>query len=256
MSYGVIYLHRNKVNGKVYVGQTTRKWPASRWGRKGQNYHHRDQPYMYHAIKKYGWDNFEHIIVRECETQQELNEAEIATVALYESANPEKGYNISPGGKGNGPLSEERKRRLSEVNTGKTHSPATRKKISEAHTGKKMSAETRAKMSAARRGKRIGPCPEERRKRISESLKGRKLPPETCRKMAERQMGVRPTEETRAKLRAARAKQIITEETKQKLREFNLGKTLSPEHRQKISEANKRRWEKARQPQSTLDLFE
>ena len=58
----IVYIHTNKVNGKIYVGITCRT-PAKRWGKDGKKYE--ECPRFYRAIKKYGWDNFSHDIVME-----------------------------------------------------------------------------------------------------------------------------------------------------------------------------------------------
>ena len=62
-----IYCHRNKINNKAYIGQTcqttTRRW------REGEGYI--NCSYFYAAIQKYGWNNFEHIILFENLTQKE-----------------------------------------------------------------------------------------------------------------------------------------------------------------------------------------
>ena len=68
MSY-IIYKHTNKINGKSYIGQTIQK-PSRRW-RDGK--HYIDQIFGV-AIKKYGWDNFEHIILTDnIQTIEEAN---------------------------------------------------------------------------------------------------------------------------------------------------------------------------------------
>ena len=54
-----VYVHINKINGKIYVGQTCQN-PKYRWG-NGEGY--KRSSYFYNAIRKHGWDNFEHIIV-------------------------------------------------------------------------------------------------------------------------------------------------------------------------------------------------
>lgn len=55
-----VYIHINKSNQKKYVGITSRK-PTVRWKRNGEGY--KSSPYFYNAIKKHGWDNFEHNIL-------------------------------------------------------------------------------------------------------------------------------------------------------------------------------------------------
>jgi hypothetical protein len=75
------------------------------------------------------------------------------------------------------PMSEARKKHLSELNIGKTLSKETRRKISESMKGKKKSEEHIRKVSLANTGKKRdkpikrGPCSEETKKKISESLR-------------------------------------------------------------------------------------
>ena len=57
-----IYMHKNKINGKVYIGQTYTSLRA-RFGKNGIGY--KGCPIFYNAIQKYGWDNFEHEILEE-----------------------------------------------------------------------------------------------------------------------------------------------------------------------------------------------
>lgn len=93
--YFTIYLHKNKINNKVYIGQTIQK-PERRW-KNGAGY--KSCTVFYNAIQKYGWDNFEHIILEEGEfTQQEADIKEQYYIQLYDSTNINKGYNIEQGG--------------------------------------------------------------------------------------------------------------------------------------------------------------
>jgi hypothetical protein len=91
---GRIYIHKNKINDKCYVGQTTQK-PKHRWGINGIKY--KESQKFYKAIQKYGWDNFEHIILPTIyHTQDELNQAEMDMIQELDSI--DNGYNISLGG--------------------------------------------------------------------------------------------------------------------------------------------------------------
>ena len=87
-----IYMHRNKINNKKYIGLTCQK-PSERW-QKGKGYI--QCPKFYFAIEKYGWDNFEHIILEDGLSKDEANAKEQYYIKLYDTIN--NGYNISIGG--------------------------------------------------------------------------------------------------------------------------------------------------------------
>ena len=91
----IIYIHKNKINGKVYIGQTCET--LARRARGGYGY--KGCPYFYNAIQEYGWDNFEHFILEENLTSSEADAREIFWIKAFDSINPEKGYNIQCGGK-------------------------------------------------------------------------------------------------------------------------------------------------------------
>lgn len=93
-----VYKHTNKINNKVYIGQTMNI--QDRWSRQGGRY--KGCTYFFHAIQKYGWDNFLHEILEDNLTNKEANEKEQYYIKLYDSTNPEKGYNLAPGGEAGG----------------------------------------------------------------------------------------------------------------------------------------------------------
>ncbi len=88
-----VYKHVSPT-GKVYIGITKRK-PQKRWN-SGHGYE--SNRYFYRAILKYGWDSFEHEIIETGLTQAEAVEKERYYIRLYDSTNPERGYNIEAGG--------------------------------------------------------------------------------------------------------------------------------------------------------------
>lgn len=91
-----IYMHKNKINNKVYIGCTSQDPPELRW-KNGNNY--KTCTHFNNAISKYGWDNFEHIIIEEgLFTENEASDREDYWINYYDSKNPEKGYNITSGG--------------------------------------------------------------------------------------------------------------------------------------------------------------
>ena len=123
----IVYIHRNKINNKNYVG-ITRQRPEERWRHDGFGY--KGQIKFWRAIQKYGWDNFEHLIVATNLTEQEASELE---KQLIKSLNTiENGYNISLGG--------------STTN----HSPETLEKMRQSMLGKKHTEETKSKISQAK----------------------------------------------------------------------------------------------------------
>lgn len=89
----MIYLHRNLLNGKVYIGQTT-QLPSQRW-KNGHGYS--ANMHFRSAINKYGWDNFEHIILEDFNgTPEEAAKKEQEYIIIYNSLDPNFGYNIKP----------------------------------------------------------------------------------------------------------------------------------------------------------------
>ena len=136
---GYIYMHKNKINGKIYVGQTVREKANYRWGNNGKKYiDNNSNSHFSNAIKKYGWNNFEHIIICECELEQ-LDDKEREYIKLFDSTNPEKGYNSESGGNKNKIISEDAKQKMSKAHKGKP--------------GRKLTEEERKKMSESRKGK-------------------------------------------------------------------------------------------------------
>ena len=136
-----VYCHTNIVNNKKYIGQTKEHPRERRWGSSGTGY--KTQQYFWRAIEKYGWNNFKSEILRDNLTKDEADKIEIELIALYDTTNPNKGYNISSGGGGpNGvPFSDELKKKFSEIFSGegnpfygKTHSEDIKKKLSIIHS--------------------------------------------------------------------------------------------------------------------------
>ena len=152
-----VYMHRNKINQKVYIGITGQK-PSVRWN-NGIGYH---GSYFANAIKKYGWDNFEHIILFDGLTKDEACQKEKELIKLYNSTDSKYGYNIAIGGDVNCGyhLSEEEKKYLSEINLGEKHP----------QYGTHRREETKQKISVARKGMVFS---EEHRKHLSEAKKGK-----------------------------------------------------------------------------------
>lgn len=156
-----VYIHRNKINNKAYIGTTQQK-PERRW----QNgYGYKNNSHLWRAIEKYGWDNFEHIIFANNLSQNDASHIEKLLIALYDTTNREYGYNISTGGdcshlgikhseETKQILREKTKERLSVSENhpmyGRHHSEESKKKMSITKTNPPK--EVRQKISNARLG--------------------------------------------------------------------------------------------------------
>lgn len=177
-------------NGKSYVGITSATPVSARW-KNGKGYG--NNPYMTHAIEKYGWDNVKHLILKGYFSLEDANLKERELIKRYRSNDPEYGYNITAGGDGKRgvsvPHTEESKRKISEGNRGKKRTERQKRRLSEMKKGQHMSEETKRKMSIAHLGK---PLSESHRKAISEAsvgkpgtFTGKTHSEETIRKMSE-----------------------------------------------------------------------
>lgn len=178
-----VYVHTNKINGKMYVGQTCQK-PNERW-KNGNGYI--GCTAFNRAIKKYSWDNFDHEIVASGLTLDEANHFEELLIEKLDTMNPDNGYNLKSGGENNR-CSEETKKKMSEAQKDRKISDEAKRKMSEAKKGKKRkpyTKETRQKLSEANKG-RVSPnkgkhYSDELKKKISESNKGKHpLKPVLC----------------------------------------------------------------------------
>lgn len=166
-----IYMLTNKVNGKVYIGQT---W-STLAERIVKHKNGRACRKLKNATKKYGWGNFEATILSTTANQERADWLESYYIAEFNSI--KNGYNLRSGGS-RGKQSEESKA-----------------KISASLMGHEVTAEAREKQSQKQK--------------------------EWCKTNGNRFQGRKHSDETKAKLRAARAKQVMkpSEETKRKIAE-------------------------------------
>ena len=147
-----VYMHKNKINGKVYIGQTKfNNNPELRWGSNGKGYHGSNFGY---AIKKYGWDNFEHIVLAKDLSKEQANDLEIYYIAKFDSTNYSKGYNISAGGDGASyNMNDTTKQKISNTLKGRKLSEEHKQKIRESNLGKKRNADTCKNIGLAKKGR-------------------------------------------------------------------------------------------------------
>ncbi len=149
----IIYKITNKINGKIYIGQTTRT-AASRFTEHctGSS----KCRYLRHALDKYGRDSFSLEVIGTYASSQDLNLAEEYWIEYFQSLAPD-GYNLQSGGYFGLPCGETKKL-LSQKAKERKVSADTRKKISlrmagagNPRYGVRMSQETKDKIAAANR---------------------------------------------------------------------------------------------------------
>lgn len=92
---GFIYIIKNTVNSKVYIGQT-RTSVEQRWREHLRHAQYGDQ-IINRAMKKYGVDKFYIETLEICNIKL-LDYREMYYIDLYDSTNKSKGYNVSIGG--------------------------------------------------------------------------------------------------------------------------------------------------------------
>ena len=177
----IIYCIKNKLNGKEYIGLTTRKL-TQRWKQhiresNKENSWEWNTP-LGNAIKKYGENCFDIFVISECISIEDMKQKEIELIESRKSLVKYGGYNLSKGGDG----------RL-----GTTLTEETKRKIGQGNLGKIYSAEVRKKMSDLAKKRCIGkPSPmigkkhsDEAKKKISEAGKGIKRSKESIQKRVE-----------------------------------------------------------------------
>lgn len=95
---GKIYKITNKINGKVYIGQTTKslkeRFQKHCWNTGKTDLYHFNMA-IKKAIKKYGKNNFTIELIEEV-NKEYLDEREVFWISYYDSYN--KGYNCTMGG--------------------------------------------------------------------------------------------------------------------------------------------------------------
>ena len=202
--WGRVYMFKNKINGKVYIGQTVR-WNERKREHKSRSA--KNPKYLFgRALRKYGWENFERICLIDDVPEEDLSNLEMSYIEFYNSNNPAFGYNLTKGGEGA---------------IGYKHTDATKVKMSQAQQNR--SAEHQAKLNLAQKGHldKISRAnkgrkhTDEAKAKISRANKGRKHTDEARANMSEAQKGKKLSAATKAKI--SRAKQNMSDTTKAKM---------------------------------------
>lgn len=150
-----IYAIQNKINSKIYFGQTIQDldhyWKYNvRCALNGKDY----KPALYAAIRKYGPDCFEFIHIGTVDSKCDLDNWERICILIYGTKDKKLGYNLTDGGDGTvgAERTEEWKANISIGNTGKTWGEDRKLAASRQRKGKVLSDEHRARIGAGVKG--------------------------------------------------------------------------------------------------------
>lgn len=134
--FACIYLIKNIINNKIYVGKTRNFTKRMNKHRSDANRHSKNKQVISRAISKYGWENFEISILEKFEINIDeclLIEKEALWINKLNSAKKDIGYNVEKIGMPSSynkrkPFSEETKFKISQsrkelYRTGKITSP-------------------------------------------------------------------------------------------------------------------------------------
>lgn len=181
----IVYKHTSP-SGKIYIGMTKQS-ANGRW-KNGLGY--KSSPYLWNAIQKYGWENFEHEVLASGLCVEDACNEEKRFIKEYNATNKDFGYNEKSGGQKGSFLSKEVREKMSANKRlfYKEH-PEERKALSDKIRGFHHTEETKEKMRRSAKNrhytltdewkKSIGKA---NKKRISED---KTLYEETCKRCRE-----------------------------------------------------------------------
>ena len=135
IKYGVIYTLIDGTNDKEYIGQTVRPVEVR------FKQHAKTDSYIGRAIRAHGEDMFSIVVLKECESKEELDYWEKHFIKSRDTMLP-NGYNLKDGGNGGSIPCAETRAKLSMSKIGENHS----------FFGKHHTAETKSKISATNKG--------------------------------------------------------------------------------------------------------
>ena len=201
-------------NNKLYFGITS-QFVESRWQHDGVGY--KTQQLFWRAIQKYGWDNFQHIVLVDNLSKEWACKLEQDLIYKYKTNNVKYGYNNTMGGDGTFGycMTSEQIEKIRQASLGRVHTEESKRKMSEKAKGRKLSEEHRKKLSDSHKGN-LG------------YWTGKNLPYEMKQKISKSMIGKsgshnKPhTEETRKKISDSCKGRTVSQATKDKLRQKSL----------------------------------
>jgi group I intron endonuclease len=195
----LVYLIINKIDGKRYVGQTT-KTLEMRWCAHTQVRKNPSCRYRYSAIQKHGVENFEAKVLVVVGTKAWADYYECSLIKAFNTKAP-NGYNLTDGGDGaqGFVFTEDQRRKISVGLLGRRMSEKARIKLLERNKGNKFSAGVR--------------MTEEHRLRLIQINRGRKQTPEEIMKRSLAQRGRKHSEETKKKMSESAKRRYVKQGT-------------------------------------------
>lgn len=235
--YGVIYKITCLMNGKIYVGKTTRRYPIQRWSEHKKcalvyGEHPRGKAYFYNALRKHGIENFRFEVIDQVVTDPELLAKEMYWIAALHTTDRRVGYNSTYGGESGIPT------------------PETLKKL----RGRPCSAETRARIAASQKGKKRVVTDAMRAAWTARRQNGPTLKmAEHLARMSSQPLGLgtKRTDEQRQRIRDGIRRAYANPELRAKVSAIQKashasnprpGHSLSEEHKRRVGDATRQRY--------------
>lgn len=201
-----VYIIRNLINGKVYVGSSFKI--EKRWRKHIFDLRHRvhSNSHLQRSFDKHGEESFSFDVLEETTRPREREQHWIDHVQPFGL----RGFNVW-------------------------------RNVLECRNRGPLSAETKARIGAANRGRKYGPPSDEHRAKLSAALKGRPKPPHVVASLLASSRGRVVSEETRRKIGDAGRNRVVSAETRLRLSAARTGRKVSPETREKIAASLKGR---------------
>lgn len=199
-SNGVIYLIKNRVNSKCYVGQTSNLFKERIYGHLRPS--KKQMQTIHCAIQKHGKENFIFGILEYIHDDANIDEREKFWISKFDSF--KNGYNETPGGKGIELSKEKIIQRNENLKEAYKNNPEYSRNISE-----------KAKFRWAN---------PEFKKFVTEKIKF-SMTDEVKKKISEKNIGKKHTEESKSNISKAQIGRKLSEEHKTKIGLKNIGRS-------------------------------
>lgn len=128
-----VYEITNQINGKKYVGITSRSIEERFEDHKSRARCYQRGNRLYSAMRKYGVDNFTVSLIVQVDNEDDVRELETQHIKQLDSY--KNGYNCNLGGHGNLVLTDEIKEKIGNANRGRVINKEGRKRMSQAKLG-------------------------------------------------------------------------------------------------------------------------